>query len=41
MGYYSFNEIWTPLKLIGIRIYKDDVGDYWYKLWTARRKPFK
>jgi len=38
MPYYNFKEIWTPLKMVGIKLYKDDLGDTWIKFWKAKRK---
>ncbi|WP_019534253.1 hypothetical protein [Paenibacillus ginsengihumi] len=38
MPYIHFSEIWTPLKLIGIRLYRDDDRGLWVKLWSLPRK---
>jgi hypothetical protein len=32
MPYYHFEEISTPLKLIGVRLYRDDQKRIWFKL---------
>lgn len=37
-SYLMFTEISTPLKLIGIRIFKDENGKYWYKFKQNKRK---
>ncbi|WP_272949041.1 hypothetical protein [Paenibacillus contaminans] len=38
MPYYYFKEIWTPLKLLGISIFKDEEDRIWYKLWKYKRR---
>jgi len=38
MPHFYFREIWTPLKLIGIKIFKDDQGDIWYKVFSKSRR---
>lgn len=38
MPHYYFNEIWTPFKIIGIRLYRDDDRDVWIKFWNAKRR---
>lgn len=38
MPYYHFEEIWTPLKLIGIRFFRDDEQRLWIKLWSKPRR---
>ncbi len=38
MPYIHFIERWTPLKLIGIKIYRDDEGGLWIKIWGFRRR---
>ncbi|NIK78166.1 hypothetical protein FHS15_003304 [Paenibacillus castaneae] len=40
-SYLMFVEIRTPLKLFGIRLFKDEHGHYWYKFKSNRRKRFK
>ena len=41
MPNYYFTEIWTPLKLAGIKIFKDDEGEIWIKYWGLKRKRLK
>lgn len=42
MPYLHFFEMWTPLKLIGIKLFKDDEGHTWIKYWGfKRRRVFK
>jgi len=31
-------EVFTPLKLIGIRLFKSSEGDYYIKFWNSSRK---
>lgn len=38
MPYIHFVEIWTPLKMVGVRFYRDDEGDKWVKLWGLKRR---
>lgn len=38
MPNYYFQEIWTPLKYIGIRLFRDDEQQLWYKIGPMRRK---
>ncbi|WP_453993339.1 hypothetical protein [Bacillus nitroreducens] len=41
MPYYSFREIWTPLKWLGIRFFKENhEGRYWIKIGKNSKKPF-
>jgi hypothetical protein len=35
---YYFSEIWTPLKIVGIRLFRDDDGNIWIKFWKKRRR---
>jgi hypothetical protein len=37
-SYLMFTELSTPLKLFGIRIFKDENGSYWYKYKQNKRK---
>ncbi|WP_281270965.1 hypothetical protein [Paenibacillus prosopidis] len=37
-GYMMFTELSTPLKLFGIRVFKDEKGHFWYKLGKNKRK---
>jgi hypothetical protein len=41
MPYYYFTEIWTPLTFIGIKLFRDDEGRLWAKVWGFDRRPFK
>jgi len=41
MPYYYFSSVWTPLSLIGIKLYKDNEGRLWVKVWGFDRKPLK
>lgn len=38
MPNYYFNEIWTPLKLVGIRLFRDDNMGVWIKFWHKKRR---
>jgi hypothetical protein len=38
MARYYFREVWTPLKLIGIRYYRDDEDNLWIKYWKRKRQ---
>lgn len=38
MPYYYFSEVWTPLKLIGIKFFRDDENRLWVKFWVFSRK---
>jgi hypothetical protein len=38
MPYYYYEEIKTPLKLIGIRIMRDDKGGLWFKIGKQSRR---
>jgi hypothetical protein len=38
MPYYEFRELWSPLKFVGIRFYKDDENNLWLKLWNRPRR---
>ncbi|CAH1192846.1 hypothetical protein PAECIP111891_00450 [Paenibacillus allorhizoplanae] len=40
MPIYYLIEIWTPLKLVGIKLFKDDEGILWIKYWGFKRKRF-
>ena len=40
MPWYTFSEVWTPLKLIGIRFFKEaGNNEIWIKAWSRNRKP--
>jgi hypothetical protein len=41
MPNYYFKEIWSPLKLIGIRFYRDDEDQVWIKMWSKARRRLK
>jgi hypothetical protein len=36
-GYLMFSEVWTPFKMVGIRLFKDENGAYWYKYRNNKR----
>lgn len=38
MPYFYYREIKTPLKLLGIRVMKDDNGKIWFKIGKKSRK---
>ncbi len=38
MPHYYFDEIWTPLKFVGIRLFRDDDGGIWIKYWNTKRR---
>jgi hypothetical protein len=38
MPYYEIRERWTPLKLVGIRFYRDDKGGTWVKVLHKPRR---
>lgn len=38
MPNYYFKEFWTPLKITGIKLFKDDEGAFWIKYWGFKRK---
>ncbi|SFT25359.1 hypothetical protein SAMN05428962_5821 [Paenibacillus sp. BC26] len=38
MPNYYFKEIWSPLKLIGVRFYRDDDNYLWVKMWSKQRR---
>ncbi|MDF2668002.1 MAG: hypothetical protein K0R67_308 [Paenibacillus sp.] len=38
MPNYFFQEIWTPLKLIGIKFFRDDEGSIWIKWFSRPRR---
>lgn len=38
MPYYFFDEIWTPLKFVGIRLFRDNESGVWIKFWGAKRR---
>jgi hypothetical protein len=41
MPNYYFIEIWTPLKFVGVRLFRDDEGRVWIKYWNAKRRRFR
>jgi len=41
MPYYHYREIKTPLKLIGIRLMRDDEGNIWIKVRKSSRRMLK
>ncbi len=38
MPYHYFTEIWTPLRLIGVKLLRDSDGKYWVKIWGFTRR---
>ncbi|WP_341348328.1 hypothetical protein [Paenibacillus sp. FSL H3-0469] len=38
MPNYYFREVWTPLRLFGIRFYRDDQDRLWIKKGKQRRQ---
>lgn len=38
MPYFHFSEFWTPLKIIGIRFYRDEDHNTWIKIWNKPRR---
>lgn len=38
MPYYQFKKVWTPLSLLGIKLFKDDSNKLWVKLWNKPRR---
>lgn len=38
MPSYYFKELWTPLRLVGIKLFRDDDGFLWIKWWSKPRK---
>jgi hypothetical protein len=38
MALIEMREIWTPLKLIGIKFFKTRNKEYYIKLWSRPRK---
>lgn len=41
MPNYHFKEIWTPLKLIRIRFFRDDQDRLWIKVFNNQRRLLK
>ncbi|MDI4644804.1 hypothetical protein [Cohnella hashimotonis] len=41
MPYYYFHEVWTPLKLFGIRLYRDEERALWIKAWHAKKRKLR
>ncbi len=41
MPNYYFKEIWTPLKLVHIKFFKDDENLYWIKVGHHSRRPLR
>jgi len=40
LPYYSFKEIWTPLKIVGVRLFQEShEKNYWIKIRNKPRKP--
>jgi len=38
MPQYYFNELWTPLKYVGIRLFRDDDQEVWIKIGNQKRR---
>lgn len=38
MPHFYFREVWTPLKVVGVRLFKDGEGKLWYKVLANRRR---
>ena len=41
MPYFHFKEVWTPLKLVRIRFYRDEERRLWIKAGSGRRRPVR
>lgn len=41
MPNYYFKEVWTPLKLISIKFFRDDEQRLWVKFRSNQRRPLK
>jgi len=41
MPYYHMKEMWTPLKMIGIKFFKTEDGHLFVKVWKQNRKLIK
>lgn len=41
MPNYYFKEVWSPLKWISIRFFRDDEGQVWIKIGSKARRPLK
>lgn len=41
MPNYHFREIWTPLKILRIRFFRDDENRLWIKIGSNKRRLFK
>ncbi|WP_277345890.1 hypothetical protein [Paenibacillus sp. HB172176] len=37
-GYKMFKELNTPLRMFGIRLFRDEDGHFWYKFRNHNRK---
>lgn len=38
MPYYCMEKVWTPLELIGLRLYRDQQTKTWFIKWRNRRR---
>lgn len=38
MPMYHMKEIWTPLKLVGIKFYRTEEGHIYLKVWNRKRR---
>ncbi|MFD2614074.1 hypothetical protein [Paenibacillus gansuensis] len=41
MPLYNFREVWTPLRLLGIRFFQDDEQRWWLKIGSRTRRPLR
>jgi hypothetical protein len=39
MPYYQFREFWTPLKVFGVRFFREADGKIWVKVRARERRP--
>ncbi|WP_263575725.1 hypothetical protein [Paenibacillus vietnamensis] len=38
MPSYYFKELWTPMTIVGIKLFKDDEGHLWIKVRDSKRR---
>lgn len=42
MPWYNLKKVWTPLEIVGIRIYRElEEGSYWYQVGKGRKRRFR
>jgi hypothetical protein len=41
MPLYQMREIWTPLKLVGVKFFKTEEGSIFLKVFNKRRRKLK